>query len=1316
MLCCPLLRGVRRGMGKVCGRRARRFAGVWFGVGVLVGIGVLGAWPVPAYALPSSFGSEGPGAGQISGEPAGVAVEQESGDVFISDRNNSRIDEFGPEGEFIRAWGWGVADGTTAALQTCTTSCFAGLSGSGAGQFGQFSIEGIAVDNSLGLSHGDVYVVNAVNRRVEKFGPEGEFILMLGGEVNAATKGNVCLAGEECQKGVPGSGPGEFEGLGGRSIAVDNSGTVYVGDQDRVQLFNGAGELQSAITLPGVENRVENLAVDSTGDLYVKGSELAGVRKYDNSGTEVGSPRDEEGQPDASAITIGPANELFVNDRREGVHHIFTFNAEGEQLASFDAGGDAADGHRGIAYSTHTEALYVLNEGKVRIVTPPPPGPLVVQGSQEATELTPTSASLRATINPEGPEATKYHFEYGTTAAYGLSTPEAELAAEPFEDHAASGQIEELEPRTTYHFRVVATNGVQTVDGPDQTFTTLPPVSVDSISVTAVSATSARLQAELNPHGEATEYRFEYGVSAAYGSSVPVPDGSAGSGLVNVTVSNLIQGLLPSTTYHYRLIAHNQLGTTVTTDQSFSTQGPSSQLADGRIWEMVSPPNKHGAPLEPITEEGGLLQASAAGGTFAYVALGPVETDPQGVRSPSNTQLFATRGSEGWSTEDITTPHEAIAIIQVGFPSEYKFFADDLQSSVVEPAGVTPLSPQTTERTPYLRAASGQFTPLLTASNVPPGAKFANNAEFRVATPDLSDVVFASTAVLAPGFKAGFESQNPSIYELTDGTPKLVSVLPDGEPTAEAGLTSGVGDVSQNMRGAISSNGDRVVFETNFGESLYMRDLGLDQTVRLDERQPGAAGGPGKAVFQAANADGSKVFFTDAARLTADSTAQPEDPDLYLCEVGIGAGKLSCALSDLSVDHNVGEAANVQGLVSAIDASGEHVFFAANGVLTSTPNAAGEVATPGDCKSSEEDDCNLYEYNTVEGRVSLAAVLSSHDDPVWAGRTSLAALGNLTARSSPDGHYFTFMSRRSLTGYDNHDARSGVPDEEVFQLDTSSGKIACISCNPTGSRPSGVFDPSRASFPGLKVDYARSWRERWLAGSIPGWTLGPSHEVALYQSRYLDNSGREFFNSSDILVAQDTNSVNDVYEFERPGVGDCTSASTSFSQRSGGCVSLVSSGSSREESTFLDASESGDEAFFLTNASLTKMDVNSAFDVYDAHLCSVASPCASPPAPPVPPCEGDACQHPSVPPSSPTPGSLTYKGPGNVSPPPTSAPKAKPLTKAQLLARALKTCKKKKVKKKRQACERQARKKYGKAKAKKKAKKSHPASRGRHSR
>jgi hypothetical protein len=222
-----------------------------------------------------------------------------------------------------------------------------------------------------------------------------------------------------------------------------------------------------------------------------------------------------------------------------------------------------------------------------------------------------------------------------------------------------------------------------------------------------------------------------------------------------------------------------------------------------------------------------------------------------------------------------------------------------------------------------------------------------------------------------------------------------------------------------------------------------------------------------------------------------------------------------------------------------------------------------------------------------------------------------------------------------------------------------------------------------------------------IAANIPGWTpytLGS----AAYQSRYLSSSGRLFFNSSDALVPQDVDGTEDVYEYEPAGIGNCTTSSLTFSASSDGCVNMVSAGTSAEESGFLDASESGDDVFFLTSSKLVSQDVGGERDLYDAHECSSVSPCVPPVAVAPPACgTGDACK--AAPSPQPSiygaPSSETFSGAGNVTPTTVGGNvTVKSLTAAQKLSVALKVCRKK-AKRKRAVCEKQARAQFRKARS-----------------
>jgi hypothetical protein len=413
---------------------------------------------------------------------------------------------------------------------------------------------------------------------------------------------------------------------------------------------------------------------------------------------------------------------------------------------------------------------------------------------------------------------------------------------------------------------------------------------------------------------------------------------------------------------------------------------------------------------------------------------------------------------------------------------------------------------------------------------------------------------------------------------------------------------------------------------------------------------------------------------------------------LYECEVVIDApGKLACKLRDLSVDPHPGEAADVLGTVIGADEAGRYVYFVAKGALEQGAAQGACPPVPGGGNASEGQCVNLYVYDTVTQSRSLVAVLSAADFPDWKAGEGAQDLGLLTARVSPDGHYLAFMSQRPLTGYDNRDALSNQRDEEIFLFHAAdpgseAGALTCPSCDPTGQRPVGVLDPSE---PGPLVDRPETWAGRWLAASIPGWVrVDITH--ALRQPRYLSNSGRLFFNSAQALAPADGNGTQDVYEFEPSGVGGCHEGS--------GCVSLISSGSSSEETALLDASESGDDLFFITAAQLSSADEDGAFDIYDAHVCTLAPGCATSGGGKAPPCiSTDACR--AAPAAQPDIFGAPPRGlssvQGNLAPPAGKASIKRRLTRARKLAKALKACRAKHDRHKRVACERAARKRYG---------------------
>jgi len=1166
--------------------------GLVCGSAVLTVLAVLVLAAAPALAarghvFVGSFGSLGPG--QL-GEPVDVAVNEATGDVYVVDKANNRVEIFNStgskfEGEFN---GSGLGLGILGSGQLLNEGKAAGSGGLpeevSTGRFDE--PEGIAVDNDPSSpSHGDVYVVDTNGHAegpeapavVDKFSASGEYI----GQITRNPDGEPQESWGEYE-----FADDEFRTVSG--IAVDANGEVWVEENNFIKRkgSNPGANFGAA----AYSNATPNMWVGFS-EMYIIGASGLAVDSEDNLYVH----------NTFYAYPIGKTNENSISE----------FSASGEPVNP-EVDGEAPTG---VAVEHSSNDVYVSHLTKIH-------------------RLDANGKSLETLTIPGG---------HGSGVAIDSTT------------------------LTVYVADSVA--GVVDMYGPEAAGA--PTVSAGSESVRDVTATSASFSAEVNPRSEpdeeATSYSFEYGpcdtpttcASSPYIDGTPVPEGRLAPNYEPDLLSAHPQDLVAHSTYHMRLVAHNSHpGAAEGEELIFTTQaaGPFG-LPDGRQWELVSPSNKHGALIQA---SGSLSEAAMNGDAITYYANAPIESRAPG-NSNSIVQALAGRASGGWVSRNIDAPHETAP--GAGPPTEYPFFSTDLSLGLLRPTGafVPSVSPDASEQTPFLRSdfppgdpgdlcTMSCYTPLVTGApgfeNVPAGTVFGGTQEsgaecthnlcgpeFVGASPDLKHVVLGyNWAPLVEDAPTG------SLYEWTDGRLSVISVLPNEQPAVgNAALGTG-GGVQNIARNAVSLDGSRVVWSS--GSRLYLRDSLKEKTVWLDEVQGGAGTGSiGGASFQTAASDGSRVFFTDSQRLTADATGSS---DLYECEIVEEAGALRCRLTDLT--GGGGEPANVMGIIPGVSEDGSYVYFVADRALTGVQaNERGETAVAG--------QPNLYVKHA--GVTRLIATLSGEDSTDWAAGGSIMGL---TARVSPDGRWFSFMSNRSLTGYDNRDAVSGKRDKEVFLYradENREGELVCASCNPTGASPDGVeYNSSVELGPGAFGFGTGSG----LAAILPGWTS------PFYQSRYLSNSGRLFFDSFDALVPQDTNSAEDAYQYEPSGVGGCSEANATFVIASDGCVGLISSGTSKEGSAFLDASQTGGDVFFLTAAQLSRADIDSVLDIYDAHECGTGEDCSPQLSAPVPACEGDACQSPVTPPEDQTPGSLTYQGPGNP-PAPVLSSKAKSKSK-----------------------------------------------------
>ena len=200
--------------------------------------------------------------------------------------------------------------------------------------------------------------------------------------------------------------------------------------------------------------------------------------------------------------------------------------------------------------------------------TPSPmPGPPVVT-TNPATFVASFSAKLNASLNPHG-LATTFHFQYGTTTSYGLTTAPQTQSGNTV--RTVSAGISSLTAHTTYHFRIVASNSAGTRMGADRTFTTLtatgPPVAITN-PATNVTASSAKLNGSLDPHGLTTTVHFQYGTTISYGHNTTTQT-QTGNTYRNIAAN--ISGLAAHTTYHFRIVATNSAGTRMGGDRTLAT-------------------------------------------------------------------------------------------------------------------------------------------------------------------------------------------------------------------------------------------------------------------------------------------------------------------------------------------------------------------------------------------------------------------------------------------------------------------------------------------------------------------------------------------------------------------------------------------------------------------------------------------------------------------------------------------------------------------------------------------------------------------------
>lgn len=786
-----------------------------------------------------------------------------------------------------------------------------------------------------------------------------------------------------------------------------------------------------------------------------------------------------------------------------------------------------------------------------------------------------------------------------------------------------------LEPHTVYHLRLTAENlGGQKSDVASNFETEQAAPIVTPAFGSPAGPHTGVLVGSVNPRNSTATYQFEWGTDESYGNVTPASPAPLGfADNTSHRLSAQISGLQEGTTYHFRLVATNTETNEVTEgdDRTFTT--PSAYVAptcpnearraetnslllpDCRGYELVTPAVKD-YPFGQLGAE--IAVAAREGGAVAFGSFGPLPGAISGVQDNYN---IARRGVESWTNTPVSPPQSPVPGKQT---ATTRWFSQDLSRMEIKSENpvLTPDAPPGVLNLYIRNTETGSYTLLTTTPGTPGQSPFA---AFAGASDDSSHLVFESNDQLLPDAPHG-----GGVYELEGDQLRNVGIYPDGTPAAFATIGAGA---AKRLVNAVSSDGRRVIWTD--GGQLYDR-IDHSTTIKLSasQRTIPDPSGPKRAAFWGASADGSKVFFTDLEALTDDAVPNSEvreNPDTG--QIDFPAGNLyeydfdTGDLTDLSLPASPsGPQADVRGVVGISD-DGEYVYFVARGDLGGGAEAGGY---------------NLYLSHA--GETEYIGTLDFRDSATWEETfSSSSGQAGVPARVSADGS-LAIQSFAPLTGYDNLEAETEKRTSQVYLYSPDSRSLICASCRADGTPPEGSSTITPSDFPD-----------------------NPTRNLS-------DDGARLFFNSTDALVAGDTNGESDVYEWTQ------------------GRVHLISDGTSNSPAYFQDASADGNDVFFSSGARLVAQDIDEHRDLYDARVDGGF------PRPPVVPggCEGEGCRGAgSSAPNGSSAVTVNFAGPGNPQP-------KKGNAKAR--SKALKACRRahKHDKHKRKRCESRVKKRFAK--------------------
>ncbi len=631
----------------------------------------------------------------ISG-PTDVEIDQATNDIYVTDPGNHRIEKFDSSGNFLLMFGKDVnlTTGGNLCPVSPTDVCQAGESSSSPGGFK--TPEYLAVDN-YPAGHGDLYVADTGDDVVQKFDSSGQIVSSWGASGQKAGTDTditsfgalwgVAVGGPNGDLYVGGNGgssdnvlqytrDGNYEGpyqnlSGSPWLKADIHGNLYF--QRAFDEFFGPPTVWKATLRPNTRGEYESVVMGTEEPVTGFNFDPSSQELYQDTGSEIAHYGG-----DCEPVVFGPCSVLD----------------------SFGSGHLSSPMGVGVDGETHT--VYVANSGGDEVAVFGDVRPIV--NYAPPSEVTQSSLTLNATVDPAGRGAvTACRFEIGFDKSYGtvlpcVPDPAANPPASDFTSKTdVSAAVSGLSPNTKDHYRIVVSNAAgATIAGSDQTFITTSVPSVDGLASANLTATTGDLQAQVNPDGLETHYRFEYGPTINYGQTAPVPDGVIPAAFADQEVEVHLLGLEPSIVYHYRLVATNDDGVTTSEDHTFNFFPPScpnanvrqqtqaNYLPDCRAYELVSAANAGGTQLYTGGPNSG---AAISPPRFSYTGLWSTIPEAGGQPIDSTGDLYvATRTATGWKTRYVGLPATQFAA-SAGPPQGLPGSANDVYGGGVAGSG-----------------------------------------------------------------------------------------------------------------------------------------------------------------------------------------------------------------------------------------------------------------------------------------------------------------------------------------------------------------------------------------------------------------------------------------------------------------------------------------------------------------------------------------------------------------------------------------------------------------------------------------------------